>query len=284
MTPVKARWIVLATMAALLLAAVGAVLWARPEQGSTFLDKVDARDSVAIAMVALDGVNPNRGTATLRLGTSQGELPLPDAGATLITDIAGLGPIRLPHTELSSEVSTETLLDAGNLGDYPFDSYPLTITMVLIEGDATTMSDAELVAAPRLPLAVIAASLLSGFSASVDGKQEADEVKMVFTIERPNPAVVWAVAMMAIFWLLAIGAAGVVAAILVGLRPFETRHLAWLTALLFAFAAFRGTAPGSPPIGVFLDFGAFFWAVGVIVVAELVLLGCYLMSERGRPS
>jgi hypothetical protein len=37
-----------------------------------------------------------------------------------------------------------------------------------------------------------------------------------------------------------------------------------MAASLFALAAFRNTAPGSPPIGSILDYAAFLWTEAII--------------------
>jgi len=36
--------------------------------------------------------------------------------------------------------------------------------------------------------------------------------------------------------------------------------MGWMAATLFALVGFRNAAPGSPPIGALIDYGAFFWA------------------------
>lgn len=269
-----------ASLAALVLLAAVVVLLARPSRsGEKVLDAVDLRGSMAVATLALENVDANRGTVKLRLTVHAGEHPPPERGATLLTNLSGLGPVSLPLTELTAESSTETLLDLGDLGDYPFDDYELTVAMALVEG--TDITDATDPSSMRyLPLGIVATSMLSGFEASAEGRPSPEVSEVRLSMQRPRPTVVWAVAMMAIYWLLAIGAAGVVIATVLRLRPFETRHLAWLTALLFAFAAFRNTAPGSPPIGVFLDYGAFFWAVAIVVASELAFLAYYLAGSR----
>ncbi len=272
-----------ASLAALLLLAVVVVLLARPSQmGEKVLEVVDAEGSVAVTSLALENMDANRGTIKLRLTVHSGSRPVPPQGASLLTSVAGLGPVTLPLSELTAESSTEMLLDMGDLSDYPFDEYEVNLAMALVEGTGIT-DDTDPTSLHYLPVSLVATSMLSGFDASAEAKPSAEISEVRFTMQRPVPTVVWAVAMMVIYWLLAIGAAGVVIATVLRLRPFETRHLAWLTALLFAFAAFRNTAPGSPPIGVFLDFGAFFWAVAIVVLAELAFVAYYLSGSR-RPS
>lgn len=291
-----ARRTLAVTLAGLVALAVAVVLVAWPDPSTrTVLGEVDDEGAAAVAVLVLEQADPNRGTVELSLDLHAGP-QMPEIGVTVFSDVFGLGPIHLHPTPAQPIASAErtTLLDGGDLVSYPFDRYPLTVSLFLLPGDLT--SDEGIAAAQQaaeqaaeeggapedglLPLAVVATSTMGVLDAQVEGEVDNGAVVLDFEISRPVPSVVWAGAMMAIFWLLGASAVGVAVAVLVGVRPFETRHLAWLTALLFAFAAFRSTAPGSPPIGVFLDQGSFFPAVALVVVAELILLGCYLRGRR----
>jgi predicted membrane channel-forming protein YqfA (hemolysin III family) len=92
----------------------------------------------------------------------------------------------------------------------------------------------------------------------------------------------WATAMMAIFWALALAAVTVVVSIAVRARSWETRHLAWLGSMIFALAAFRSTAPGGPPLGVYMDTAAFLWAEVLIVLSLVALVVLYLTRPRNE--
>ena len=88
--------------------------------------------------------------------------------------------------------------------------------------------------------------------------------------------------MMAIYWALALTAMAVVLSVVLRARNWETRHLAWLGSLIFALAAFRNTAPGGPPLGVFMDTAAFFWAEAVVVLGLVTLVVIYLIRPRSE--
>ena len=64
-----------------------------------------------------------------------------------------------------------------------------------------------------------------------------------------------------------------------GFREWETRHLAWLAAMIFAFTSFRAAAPGSPPIGVYFDFASFFWAELIVAVGLATMVVKYLVGR-----
>jgi hypothetical protein len=89
-------------------------------------------------------------------------------------------------------------------------------------------------------------------------------------------------AMMAIYWALALGAAAVTYLVVSGRRPWETRLLAWLGAVVFALISFRTAAPGNPQIGTFLDFYSVFEAVGIVAGSLIVLIVYYLTRSSAE--
>lgn len=52
-----------------------------------------------------------------------------------------------------------------------------------------------------------------------------------------------------------------------------------MAATLFALAAFRNTAPGSPPIGCLLDYLAFLWAETAIVFCLITVVVAAVRAE-----
>ncbi|WP_343234858.1 DUF4436 family protein [Streptomyces sp. ICC4] len=56
--------------------------------------------------------------------------------------------------------------------------------------------------------------------------------------------------------------------------------LGWMAATLFALAAFRNTAPGTPPIGCLLDYLAFLWAETAIAFCLVTVV---VMGIRAEP-
>lgn len=55
--------------------------------------------------------------------------------------------------------------------------------------------------------------------------------------------------------------------------------LGWMAATLFALAAFRNTAPGTPPIGCRLDYLAFLWAEILIAFCRITVVIAGLRAE-----
>ncbi|MFB7263959.1 DUF4436 family protein [Streptomyces nojiriensis] len=64
-----------------------------------------------------------------------------------------------------------------------------------------------------------------------------------------------------------------------GLGRQDPKETAQMAATLFALAAFRNTAPGSPPIGCLLDYIAFLWAETVIAFCPITVVITGIRAE-----
>ncbi|MEU3748076.1 MULTISPECIES: DUF4436 family protein [Streptomyces] len=56
-----------------------------------------------------------------------------------------------------------------------------------------------------------------------------------------------------------------------------------MAATLFALAAFRNTAPGTPPIGCLMDYIAFLWAETVVAFCLVAVVVTGFAAERLPP-
>ena len=131
-----------------------------------------------------------------------------------------------------------------------------------------------------LPVRPAILTRIPGFSITPQSHMGKDDVASInFVIRRTLGTRGWVLAMMAIYWALALGAAAVTALVIRRKRLWESRMLAWLGAMLFALVTFRAAAPGSPPVGTFLDYFAVFEAVGVVAVSLAVLIVYYLLYK-----
>lgn len=110
------------------------------------------------------------------------------------------------------------------------------------------------------------------FSISVQPVPSGQEAVVALELARSGSLLAFAVFMMVVMWALAVS-------VLVGAWYLTTRSedlvwpgLAWMAATLFALAAFRNTAPGTPPIGCVLDWFAFLWAETVIALCLITVV------------
>ncbi|MDQ6797129.1 MAG: DUF4436 domain-containing protein [Actinomycetota bacterium] len=149
---------------------------------------------------------------------------------------------------------------------------PATSSQVPGAADSTT-----------LPVYIAGNSSAFGFSVDHDSSEPAgSHVDFRVEVERTLTHRIWAAGMMAVDWAFALTGVSVVLTIIWRARSWETRHLAWLGSMIFALAAFRNTAPGGPPLGVFMDTAAFFWAEALIVLSLIAMVVIYLDRPRGE--
>lgn len=120
------------------------------------------------------------------------------------------------------------------------------------------------------------------FSASVDASEIDGAAVFDVGLGRSNSVLIFAVFMMVAMWALAVS-------VLIGTWFLVTRRkglvwpaLGWMAATLFALAAFRNTAPGTPPIGCLLDYIAFLWAETVIAFCVITAVAMGIRAET-RP-
>lgn len=242
----------------------------------------DFEGAAPIALgITLDSFDPVKGIISVSVQAAADTSAIDGRGITVFTDISGVEQIHLPESNFAAPETGEIRVDSADLVSYPFDEYDIDVTAAAYVGEPTLSLNADPSdLGEQVPIDIQVVSMLGTFRADASVSETAGVPTVEVDLYRPKTTRVWASAMMAIYWGLAIAAVAVVVATMAGLLLFETRHLAWLTAMIFAFAAFRNTAPGSPPIGVFIDFAAFFWAVGLVVLAELLLLAYYLFGQH----
>lgn len=270
---------VAAAVLVVLAAVLAAIVLARPgPPGDRLADLPSGRPGDAAVMTfSADSVDAGLAQVQGRVVLEPGPA-LPAEGARLFTDVGAAPSLELRPDRLSPETNLKLDADAGDVSAYPFDSYRADVQVVLVQGADATPADVGV--RPALPLTIRGVAAAPGFRVE-DRITERDGVGRVALQVTRNPNVVaWAVAMMVLFWLLALCAVGVSTLVVSGRRDWESRHLAWLGAMIFALAAFRNTAPGNPPIGTFLDFLAFFPAVALVALSLVALVGTFLLRPR----
>jgi hypothetical protein len=279
------RWILIGAVALLVLAALAIFFGHRNlHAGSTgslvtSVEPSNVEKSAVTLNATIETINPTSGSASLRLSTYQGP-DMPKEGVVVFSSLGGAPAIIVRPDQLVSDSTSLVPFSSGSVADYPFEKYQLTMAFIVFAGSDTSLANAE--HATPLPFHLVGTDDVAGIDATATHKVEDRQVELVVTLTRAGSTTGWVVAMMAIYWLLALGALAVTLSIVLKLRPFETRQLAWLSALLFALITFRTAAPGSPPIGTFLDFYAVFEGVAIVAASLLTLMVVYLVRSRHR--
>ena len=218
----------------------------------------------------------------IRLGVVPGPKPLPPEGVTVLANFENVAPLRLRPGVVTQEVTAEVPFERGNIEAYPFDEYGMRVRIDVVEGEvgAAARNDAKSV---LFDATAVDSSV--GFTVeATDHPDENDPLSVNINVTRTPPIIIWVCVMMAIYWLLAFSVMTVTALVVLSLREWESRHLAWLGAMLFAFATFRVAAPGSPPVGTFLDYAGFFWAELIVSMSLVALVIYYLLGLKDPPA
>ena len=227
--------------------------------GSSAADRVDVEaavqsvDAAGRELVLRVWVTP-RGS----LGEQGGAAPVADL--SLQTSGATLGDLEFAAHERLTTKDVQVALTGGSISDYPFDTYETDIAFRAQMGGE------------QVPVRMLFSNNDTLFSVSAEPVPARQEAVVALGLARSGSLLVFAVFMMVAMWALA-------ASVLVGAWYLTTGSeglvwpgLAWMAATLFALAAFRNTAPGTPPIGCVLDWFAFLWAESIIALCLVTVV------------
>ncbi|MFF1320222.1 MULTISPECIES: DUF4436 family protein [Streptomyces] len=227
--------------------------------GSSAADRVDVEaavqsvDAVSRELVLRVWVTP-RGS----LGEKGGAAPVADL--SLQTSGATLGDLEFAAHERLTTKDVQVALTGGSISDYPFDTYETDIAFRAQMGGE------------QVPVRMLFSNNDTLFSVTAEPVPARQEAVVALGLTRSGSLLVFAVFMMVAMWALA-------ASVLIGAWYLTTGSeglvwpgLAWMAATLFALAAFRNTAPGTPPIGCVLDWFAFLWAESVIALCLVTVV------------
>ncbi|WP_406864421.1 DUF4436 family protein [Streptomyces sp. HUAS MG47] len=227
--------------------------------GSVAADRVDVEATVqSVDAAARELLLRVRVTPLGSLGEEDGTAPVADL--TLQTSTATLGDLAFKAHERLATKDVKVAITGGSISDYPFDAYETEI------GFWATLGGED------VPVRMLFSSNDTLFSVSPTPTAAGAEAVLGLDLVRSSSLLVFAVFMMLVMWALA-------ASVLIGAWYLTTRAkglvwpaLAWMAATLFALAAFRNTAPGTPPIGCVLDWFAFLWAETVIALCLITVV------------
>ncbi|MFE7510441.1 DUF4436 domain-containing protein [Streptomyces sp. NPDC057540] len=269
---------VLAGLAILAAIALGTWLQFRERQaldtvhttGGSAPDRVDVEASVQRVDAA------GRELILRVLVTPRGELAeaggvSPTEDLTLQTSTSTRGDLSFKAHSRIATMDLPVTLTGGSITDYPFDAYDAAVEFSATQGGE------------KVPVRMTLSNSDALFSAEVDASDDNGTAVFDIGLARSRSVLVFAVFMMTAMWALAVS-------VLTGTWFLVTRRkgltwpaLGWMAATLFALAAFRNTAPGSPPIGSLLDYLAFLWAETVIAFCLVTVVVSGFRAERASP-
>lgn len=276
LAPAGRRLLVPALVALAIAAAIAVGIWlqygerqamdTRYTAGSSAADRIDISASV-------QRVDAAGRELTLRLlVTPHGALAeegglAPAQDLVLQTSSSVRGDLSFKAHNRISAVDVPVTLTGGSITDYPFDAYEAVIEFSAQQGGRT------------VPVRMALSNSDSLFTARAETVDDPEAAVLDLSLARSNSVLIFAVFMMAAMWALAV-------AVLVATWFLVTRRkglvwpaLGWMAATLFALAAFRNTAPGSPPIGCILDYIAFLWVEPVIAFCVVTVVAVGVRAE-----
>ncbi|HMG06479.1 MAG TPA: DUF4436 family protein [Chthoniobacterales bacterium] len=242
-------------------------------------DRIDASARIVTA-------DPVKGDISVRLTfTPHGSLLSAD-GATLSRDLAldinsGTGKHTYEFKKGKRMDPVEAIVEIyeGEPMDYPFDKHEAELSFYFEPAGASAATEAN----NAIPVAVELHGSVSGLKIEAEYAKENkdDHVVIDLTLARASTAVFFSVFIMAAMWALTLGVVFLVFRVLAGHRKIEISMFSFLGALLFAFPALRNSQPGTPPIGTYSDFLAFFCAEVLIALSLLAVVLTWLIRGPG---
>ncbi len=169
----------------------------------------------------------------------------------LVVDTSSLsaGALRFKAHDRISLQNVRFGVDDGLVSDYPFDTYSASIEFYVSYGDE------------NVPVSLRFRSYDSLFTGRLDDVSVKPGVLSAHAVAGRSigsSALAWF--LMVVMWALALTVLGAALTIVAKDMGLVWPAMGWMAATLFALVGFRNAAPGSPPIGALIDYGAFYWS------------------------
>ncbi|GAU65833.1 putative membrane protein CrgA [Streptomyces sp. NBRC 110611] len=229
--------------------------------------------------VSLRRVDPSSGELTLTVLPAPVGAPAEDEGELtpkddldIYTSSRHTGVL---HYQAGAPISLREIsfdLTGGTVTDYPLDHYS-----PYIEFSAETGGH-------QVPVTMEFTNHDQDFRSTLrPAKIQSGITGALVRLSRSPGTLILAALMMASAWGLALAVLGAATLVVGQRRGLVWGALGWMAATLFALVGFRNTAPGAPPIGVFMDYAAFFWSELIIAVSVVYVAWCGVRVERRGP-
>ncbi|QRY42335.1 DUF4436 family protein (plasmid) [Microbacterium hominis] len=237
--------------------------------------ETDSRDRVTLH-ATLESVSAAQGTFTMRIwptphgklangSVSAADLSVSISGATG-SDLVFRAGERLGGRSVTVE------FQEGDTSRYPFDQHSVDIYFsVTAEGTS-------------VPSELVFNSTDALYRTELLFIPDETEPGLRIEVSRSFGTFVMVTVMFGVMWALALAVAGAAVLIIVRRLGIVWPALGWMAATLFALSAFRGVAPGAPPIGVLLDYTAFLWAEVIVATSLVAVVVAGLAREFRNPA
>ncbi|MBK7020441.1 MAG: DUF4436 family protein [Candidatus Microthrix sp.] len=194
----------------------------------------------------------------------------------VLSDVAGRIQTVFDAGSRVEPVTATLQLSGSRLTRYPVDNYlvnfKLLVQREIDPGEGQAIPDQP--EFENVPIVATVQSSLSDLRASgtTHPGNESNVLNADFDLQRPRSVVVFAVALMGLAWLLALGCVALAWGVLVQAREIPVWSWGFYAGVLFALPQLRNGLPGSPPFGSIIDWAAYYWALGLVGVSLLALI------------
>jgi hypothetical protein len=260
-----------------------------PAQPGAIVPLPEEQPALIDAAGTIRSVDPATGELALRLVLTPSLAPAPedeepvfDDTGTLTEDLVlvvhdanGQGARPLPAGQPPGTITVTVPLSDSRATRYPVDRYRSTVVVVAQrDGDS----------AGPVPLRLSLRSSDSVFAVDVVEDRSNATVSVIdLRIARRGTVIGWAGFFVLVCWLLAIASASLGWTTVV--HGIASPGWAWgfLIGVLFALPPLRTALPGSPPSGSLVDLAAFYWAVGIVALTMVLMVGSWNIRVRRAP-
>lgn len=248
--------------------------------------------------VKLLTIDPIKGDASVRIELEpHGNILDEDGGLAdplrfYVPSANGKTEIEFKKGQSLAPVEAVLQMYGGNASDYPFDNHKAGFYVLMERVEdisaekkpaAPAPADEESPAAtgppkeveppsPIVPLDVSFFGSIPGYTITAQRIKDPDTdiVAGDIDIKRSGTVVAFSMFVAVLMWGLSIAVLFLVLSVVLRGRKAELAMFSFMSALLFAYYAVRNSQPNVPPIGVYSDFVAFFWAETLVGLCLLL--------------
>ncbi|HMJ76348.1 MAG TPA: DUF4436 family protein [Iamia sp.] len=257
-----------------------------PAQPPAIVPLDDDRVAVLDAEGSIRSIDPVAGEMALRLVLKAGPATpndlFDDAGSLtedlvlVVNDANGQSTRTLTRDQPPGTLTVTIALTDSRATRYPVDRYRSTVFVVAHPADDPDEA---------VPLRLSLRSSDPVFKVEVaDDAATTDTLGVLeLRISRRGTVIGWAGFFVLVCWLLAIAAASLGWTTVV--HGIASPGWAWgfLIGVLFALPPLRNALPGAPPSGSLVDLAAFYWAVGIVALTLVAMIGSWNIRVRRAP-
>lgn len=273
------------------LAILGALLSSYEGEGRGTVDggvSVDSAEvSGLIASVEPRSVDPRTGLATVHVSLYAVGDGIINADGRMVANTRVIayttaGPQEIKYLAGDTIGQFDASLSlAGDQADYPFDTY--SGFLQILADTYSVGSDGTVSTVENIPVGMAGDGSVSGWHTTTKLETEmADAPIAYFSFDRTFATRTFAIVLLALS--ITVAMTSIVIGVLVGTnrRRMEATMLSFAAALLFALPVLRNNFPGSPPIGVSIDFYVYLWVIAGAVAGLLMLVIAWARQQRAQ--